>query len=149
MAILSFMGTPWYGVSSSPDQEVVAELLPQTHPGLLRTVEWEQLKAGTYDSAEYEAASTPALKEVLHEYELGMAHARSNPTCLAADPPNCLTNGKGYMIIEDWQEGLKRITFRIIWADGLNNAEPCAPGAKFEFCQTAYLHENSDYGHGE
>lgn len=149
MAILSFMGTPWYGVSSSPDQEVVAELLPQTHPGPLRTVEWAQLTAGTYDSADYESASTTALKELLHEYEVGMEHARSNPTCLAADPPNCLTNGKGYMIIEDWQKDLKRITFRIIWADGLNNATACAPGAKFEFCQTAYLHRDSDYGHGE
>jgi quinol-cytochrome oxidoreductase complex cytochrome b subunit len=37
MAILSYMGTPHYAVSTSPDQEAVAELLPQTHPGPLRS----------------------------------------------------------------------------------------------------------------
>ena len=65
------------------------------------------------------------------------------------DIPQSQVGAIVHEIIENWQEGLKRITLRIIWADGLNNAEPCLPGAKFEFCQTAYLHENSDYGHGE
>jgi hypothetical protein len=78
-----------------------------------------------------------------------MALARDNPKCRAADPPNCLTNGEGYMIVEEWQPGLKRITFRIIWGQGLNNAEACAPAAKDEFCQTAYFHERANYGQGE
>lgn len=149
LAVLSFMGTPWYGVSSSPDQEVVAELLPQTHPGPFRTSNWEELEPGTYDSQNYATAPTETLRDLLHEYELGMEHARDNAKCRQPDINNCLTNGKGYMTIEDWQKGLKRITFRIVWGDGLNNATPCAAGAKNEFCQVDYLHADADYGHGE
>ena len=47
MACLSYMGTPHYLVSSSPDQEIVAEILPQTHPGPLRESDWSQLTAGS------------------------------------------------------------------------------------------------------
>jgi quinol-cytochrome oxidoreductase complex cytochrome b subunit len=149
LAILSYMGTPHYAVSSSPDQEVVAELLPQTHPGVLRTSNWADLTVGTWQASEWEASPTPTLRNLLHIYEEEMALARDNPKCRAADPPNCLTNGEGYMIVEEWQPGLKRITFRIIWGQGLNNAEACAPAAKDEFCQTAYFHERANYGQGE
>ncbi|MGH2520869.1 MAG: cytochrome b [Anaerolineales bacterium] len=155
LAILSYMGTPFYAVSSSPDQEVVAELLPQTHPGPLRTSAWNDLPAGTYLSDQWQAAPTETLQELLHEYELHMEHARDNAACRAANPPNCLTNGAGYMIIEDWQEGLKRITFRIIWdpvpelGTRPADADVCLPGATGEFCQTAYLHRASNYWQGE
>jgi hypothetical protein len=53
------------------------------------------------------------------------------------------------MTIEEWQKDLKRITFRVVWDEGVNIETPCVPGAKFEFCQTTYLHHYSDYGHGE
>src|SRR6185436_18859636 len=105
--------------------------LPQTHPGPLRTADWQELAVGTYDSENWAAAPTPALKDLLHEYELGMEHARSNAKCAANK--NCLTDGKGFMIIEDWQQNLKRITFRVVWGPGLNNAEPCVLGAQNEF----------------
>lgn len=159
MAILSFMGTPWYAVSSSPDQEVVAALLPQTHPGELRAADWNEISTGTYRSNEWQTAPTDTMKELLHIYEEEMEHARDNAKCRANTPSNCLTDGVGYMIVENWQtdprqeSDLKKITFRIIWttAEGVRPAEDavCVTGAVGEFCQTVFLNRYSNYGQGE
>jgi quinol-cytochrome oxidoreductase complex cytochrome b subunit len=145
LAILSYMGTPRYLVSSSPDQEVVAELLPQTHPGPLRTSNWLELLPGEYDSANWQSAPTPTLRNLLHAYNEEMEKAEDNPKCRAAN--NCLIDGQGFMIVEDWQKEVRRITFRVIWEGG--PADFCQPGAQREFCQTVYLHQFSNYGQGE
>jgi quinol-cytochrome oxidoreductase complex cytochrome b subunit len=146
-AILSFMGTPWYGVSSSPDQEVVAELLPQTHPGPLRVSEFTELPAGTYEAAQYASAPTPALQHLLEEYNHQLEIAADNITC--RQKKNCLKDGQGFMIIQDWQTDeagnptLKRITFRVIWEGG--PPEVCALGQAKEYCQVAYYHLQANY----
>jgi ubiquinol-cytochrome c reductase cytochrome b subunit len=145
MAILSFMGTPFYAVTSSPDQEVVAELLPQTKPGPLREANWDQLTANPqpYEAANWAAAPTDTLKQLLEIYNEGMVHAADNPACRRAK--NCLVDGHGYMLIEDWQLGLKRITFRVIWNGGPSGGQVCALGAPNEFCQVAFYHQQANY----
>jgi ubiquinol-cytochrome c reductase cytochrome b subunit len=141
MAILSYMGTPWYAVSSSPDQEVVAELLPQTHPGPLRTANWEDLVPGTYIAAEYDSAPNPTLHALLEEYNHGLEEAEHGNKCRLAE--NCLVDPVGYMIVEDWQQDLRRITFRITWNGG--PPDVCVPGQQNEFCQVAYFHRTANY----
>jgi hypothetical protein len=140
-AILSYMGTPWYAVSSSADQEVVAELLPQTHPGPLREANWDDLLPGTYNAAEYEAAPNRTLHALLEEYHHSLDIAENGAKCRAAG--NCLVDPVGYMIVEDWQTDLRRITFRIIWEGG--PPEVCALGQEKEFCQVAYFHRSANY----
>jgi quinol-cytochrome oxidoreductase complex cytochrome b subunit len=141
MAILSYMGTPWYAVSSSPDQEIVAELLPQTHPGPLRTANWEDLAPGTYVASEYEAAPNRTLRALLEEYNHGLEEAEDSPKCHRVN--NCLVDPVGYMIVEDWQTDLRRITFRITWEGG--PPQVCQLGAAHEFCQVAYFHRTANY----
>ena len=143
VAILSFMGTPFYAVTSSPDQEVVAELLPQTKPGPLLESDWTQLTAGNYTAANWQAAPTPTLQGLLKLYNDGMVHAADNPVCQIQK--NCLVNGVGYMIIEDWQVGLKRITFRVIWNGGPTSGQACLPAQQNEFCQVTYYHQQANY----
>jgi quinol-cytochrome oxidoreductase complex cytochrome b subunit len=148
LAILSFMGTPHYAVSSSPDQEVVAALVPQTHPGPLRQANWEELNhPGTYEASAWQSAPTPAMKELLRLYNEEMELAEDNAKCREAK--NCLTDGQGYLIIENWQTDLLRLTFRVIWAGGPGGDQICQPGAEHEFCQRVYLHRHSNYGQGE
>ena len=48
MLVLTYMGTPKYGVASSGDVEVAQELAPVEGVGPLRAVPFEELKAGTY-----------------------------------------------------------------------------------------------------
>ena len=143
VAILSFMGTPFYAVTTSPDQEVVAELLPQTRPGPLREADWTQLTAGNYEAANWQSAPTPTLQGLLKLYNDAMAVGADNPKCKAVG--NCLVDGHGYMIIQDWQEGLKRITFRVIWNGGPPSGAVCQVGSPNEFCQVAYYHAQANY----
>ena len=137
------MGTPFYAVTSSPDQEVVAELLPQTKPGPLREAEWTQLTAGNYEAANWSMAPTQTLKDLLKDYNDAMAIGANNPGCVKAK--NCLVNGHGFMTIEDWQQGLKRITFRVIWNGGPPSGQVCQVGSQNEFCQVAYYEQNANY----
>jgi hypothetical protein len=137
------MGTPFYAVTSSPDQEVVAELLPQTRPGPLREADWTQLTAGSYEAANWEQAPTQTLKDLLKNYEDALKIGANNAGCRQAK--NCLVDGHGYMIIQDWQEGLKRITFRVIWNGGPPGGQVCQVGAQNEFCQVSYYEQNANY----
>jgi len=148
LAILSYMGTARYAVSSSPDQEVVAELLPQVEPGPLRESNWEELTVGVWNTEQYSDASlNPTMQHLLGVYHEELEHAKSNPKCIREN--KCLTDGEGVMTIENWQDGLKKITFRLTWDGGPGTDRVCAPGAQHEFCQTAYLHRLSNYAQGE
>ncbi|MBI5293075.1 MAG: cytochrome bc complex cytochrome b subunit [Chloroflexi bacterium] len=130
LSMLTFMGTPWYAVSSSADQEVVAALVPQTHPGPLRTTPYDELQVGAYDAADWQSAPTPGLKNLLRQYEIELNAAEARDAMFL--------DGHGRMTIEQWQGNLKKITFDVTWTkpDG-------KPG---EFTQTVYLGADSNYG---
>jgi quinol-cytochrome oxidoreductase complex cytochrome b subunit len=132
IAILSFMGSPWYAVTTSADQEAMAELLPQTHPGPLRLASWDDLVVGTYDASQWDRAPNETLQELLHEFSLSVARVESAER---ADP-------SGLIIIEDWQTGLKKVTLRVLWTE-------TATGDPGENSQSAYVHRDSNYGQGE
>lgn len=130
LAILSFMGSPWYLVTSSPDQEAVAALVPQTHPGPLRESEWGELDFGTYQAGLWDTAPTPALRELLHIFDEELAKA---------DAPE-RRDVQGFMVIEDWQTDLKKVTLRVVWTN--------PDGSPHEFSQSVYLHRDSEYAGG-
>ncbi len=132
LAVLSFMGSPWYAVSSSPDQEVVAALLPQTHPGPVRLASFEELETGTYEASRWAEAPNPTLEELLKMFDEEIEKASR----LQGDESE-LKNAEGIMVIEDWQMGLKKITLRVLW-EGPN-------GDPSEFSDTVYLHQDSEH----
>ncbi|MBI3244171.1 MAG: cytochrome bc complex cytochrome b subunit [Chloroflexi bacterium] len=136
LSVTTFMGTPWYAVSSSPDQEVVAALVPQTHPGLLRETPFEKLIVDDYNAADWQSAPNPEMKALLREYEDELEIARQKRDAITGKP--IMPDAEGLMIVEDWQAGLKKITLRINWtkSDG-------TPGT---FSQDVYLHKDSNYG---
>ena len=120
---LTYMGTPFYAVSSSADQEVVAALIPQTHPGPLRSTPFEQLPAGEYPATQWESAPSEGLRELLELFQHEL-HKHDEE----------LPESEGIMIVEDWQVGLKKVTLRVLWNDGDNS-----------FAQNVFLHQNSGY----
>lgn len=159
MAILSYMGTPRYAVISSDDQEIVAELLPQTHPGPVRQADWDAYVTAPvtadnptgraiYLASEWQQAPTPELRELLHEMQEGLerSRVRAEQNLLGS-----LKNGQGYLIVEEWQTDLKRLTFRIT-SEGKDGSpaptEICVVGAQNEYCQVAYVHRNANYRQG-
>lgn len=122
-SILSYMGTPFYAVSSSPDQEVIAVLAPQTHPGPLRGTPTEELLAGEFSTSKLAVAPTEGLHELLT--------LMNDEIVIFGDE---LPQAEGIIIIEDWQPGLKKITLRVTWNGGDNAAD-----------QVVYLHADSNY----
>lgn len=132
VAVLSFMGTPWYGVTTSPEQEAVAALIPQTHPGPLRLAAWDQLPVGIYEANRWAEAPTPALQRLLRTFNEELTHARGPGRA----------DVEGVMVIEDWQSDLLKITLRVVWTDA-------SSGLPDQYSEIAYLHRNSDYGQGE
>ncbi len=142
-AILSYMGTPRYAVQSSPDQEVVTHMLPQTHPGPVRQADWESLTAGTWEAERWSEAPNAELRELLHEYQHHV-EVEADKAVRGGKPE--LATLKGYMIVEDWQPDLKRITLRVIWEGGPPGV--CEVGAPKEYCQRAYLHAESNFRQG-
>ncbi len=131
-AVLSYMGSPWYAVQTSPEQEAVAILFPQTHPGPVRLADWDELEVGTYEADQYPYVPTRTLYELLLEFQRELEHIQ----------PGDRVGHEGFMVIEDWQPGLKKITLRIVWTD----AETGEPG---EYSESIYLHRDSNYGQGE
>jgi ubiquinol-cytochrome c reductase cytochrome b subunit len=131
LSMLTFMGTPWYAVTSSPDQEVIAELVPQTHPGPLRAAQWEELTLGTYEARSWQAAPNGTMRSLLQEFE----HALE--THVGQDTEGKFREPDGFLIVDDWQDGLKKITIRITWRDG---------SVERETTQEVFLHRDSNYG---
>ena len=130
--VLSYMGSPWFAVQTSPEQEAVAELLPQTHPGPLRLADWGGLAIGTYEASAYDQAPTATLQSVLDEFEQSIEGIQIDGR----------SDYQGIIVIEDWQTNLKKLTLRILWTDDVTGK----PG---EYSQTVYLHKDSNYGQGE
>jgi len=131
MALLSYMGTPHYAVSTSPDQEAVAELLPQTHPGPLRSAPWEDLAYGSFEASAWAAAPNATLQDLLREFDDVLTNVQSAGR----------TDVAGVMVIEDWQADLKKVTLRVTWTN-------VPDGTAGEFSQSVYLHRNGNYGEG-
>jgi ubiquinol-cytochrome c reductase cytochrome b subunit len=132
LTILTYMGTPWFGVETSPEQEAIAELLPQTQPGPIRLSDWEELDVGVYEAASWADAPTETIRNLLGEFY----------TEIVGIEDENRTSWEGVMVIEDWQAGLKKITLRVLW-------EEKSTGNPGVFSETTYFHENSDYDQGE
>jgi hypothetical protein len=126
------MGSPWYAVQTSAEQEAVAELVPQTHPGPIRFADWETLEVGIYEATNYAQAPTPTLESLLEEFEHQIKAIESEGR----------SGYEGIMVIEDWQTDLKKLTLRILWTYD-------STGEGGEFSSTVYLHKDSNYGQGE
>ncbi len=132
LAVLSYMGTPHYAVTTSADQEAVAALLPQTEPGPLRMAPWNDLNLGNYEAAAWAKAPNQTLRDLLRVFEGRLTQVQSPDR----------TKVEGLMVIEDWQTGLKKVTLRVLWTN-------TADGKAGEFSQTVYLDRDSNYGQGE
>jgi hypothetical protein len=98
----------------------------------LRESDWDELDYGTYEATDYDQAPSETLQDLLHIFDEELERV---------DIEN-RSDVQGFMIIEDWQSGLKKITLRITWI----NTEDGSAG---EFSETAYLHQDSNYSQGE
>ncbi len=70
MLVSNWMGSPEFAVESSPDQEILQELVPQEGHSVLLAVPYEDLEEGFYVPGG--KAPNPALEEALKEFKASM-----------------------------------------------------------------------------
>jgi quinol-cytochrome oxidoreductase complex cytochrome b subunit len=122
LVVLSYMGLPEYGIAQPAATRIIQDMAPQEGVGPLRDVPYDQLQAGIYEvggevprdlcpNLDY---GCPALTSVFEEFSERITHAATDTTLRDYQR---LPEAQAAMVIEDWQQDLKKVTMRINWAD--------------------------------
>lgn len=69
MLVLTYMGTPRYGIETPPAQDILSHFAPQTHPGPLRELPWDEIHAAQTPA---KATDTRRLRTYFVSYPPGM-----------------------------------------------------------------------------
>jgi len=116
LVVLSYMGLPEFGIKTSAATRIVQDLAPQEGAGPVHKIPFTQLQAGVY-----EINQTPT-RNLCPDIDYGCPELESvfgsyTQWVNAAVERGDLPDGTGVMLIEDWQQDLKKVTFRIIWEE--------------------------------
>jgi hypothetical protein len=114
IVVLSYMGTPEYGIESDPATRIVQDLAPEEGVGPLRAIPYEQLQSGVYEVNVTESErmcpsldfGCPELEAVFQDYSERINQAAEDGR---------LPDAQAFLVIEDWQQDLKKVTPRITW----------------------------------
>lgn len=134
MFILTYMGTPSWGIAAPPQAEIFQAFLPeegkgifQTSPGPIRELGYEGLPIGVYDVDEFVIPENPTpFEKILADFKARTIKAFGEGT-------------QATLIVEPWQQDLKRITMRIDWEDPAKKPEDTVAE------QVAYIHRNTKH----
>ncbi len=132
--ILSYMGTPGFGIETPAATRIIQDLAPEEGTGPLREVPFDQLQPGVY-----EVNKTPTTK-MCPQLDYGCPQLETVFSGFAdrvneAAAAGKLENFQAILVIEDWQENLRKITPRIVWQDA-------ATGETKTYERHIYLHRN-------
>ncbi len=109
LLVLSYMGGPRYGIALPPATAIAQALAPEEGIGPLRSVPFDELPVGVYLVGKSDPASLPpAFRGVFEEYVRRV---------VSASESGRLPDAQEFLIVQEWQQDLKRVTLRIGWAD--------------------------------
>ncbi|MFQ5855802.1 MAG: cytochrome bc complex cytochrome b subunit [Anaerolineae bacterium] len=134
MLILTYMGTPGWGIAAPPQAEIFQALVPeegegilQTTPGPIRELGYDGLPAGVYDVDEFVTPENPT------EFEKILAHFQAMTIEAFGE------GTQATMIIGPWQKDLKRVTMEIDWED------PAKKPENTQATHTVYVHREAKH----
>lgn len=105
LGVLSYMGTPGYGIHIPPAARISQHLAPDEGIGPLHQVPFEAFEPGVYIVNSTSPDELPdALASVFTQYSNLLNEAKIE-----------MPEMQAFFIVEDWQVDLKRITLRMIW----------------------------------
>lgn len=136
--ILTYMGTPGYGIVTPPAQDILSHLVPMTHPGPFRELPWEEIETAeggerrtyfvSYPEAwesdpryadedryqfirglEGEEGQETEFYELLRHFK---AEVEKEPALL---PPIDPSEARAVVTVESAQPNLKWAVFSIVW----------------------------------
>jgi ubiquinol-cytochrome c reductase cytochrome b subunit len=145
LLVLSYMGTPEYGIPADPATRIIQDLAPEEGVGPLRSVPFEQLRPGVYE------VNITNINQVCKDLDFGCPKLQTvfdeySDRILEAQEAGRLPDVQATLVIEDWQndsEGnptLKKITMRITWNEG---GDPDVPQT---YEKTIYIHQDHNAG---
>jgi ubiquinol-cytochrome c reductase cytochrome b subunit len=122
LVVLSYMGTPQYGIETPIATRIIQDLAPEEGLGELRAVPFDQLVPGYYevgidrpeDLCPDLTWGCPELENVFAEFSVRVTEAEEQGE---------LPNAEALLIVEEWQDDLKKVTPRIIWNDPGDGAQ--------------------------
>jgi len=141
LVVLSYMGTPGYGIESDAATRIAQDLAPEEGVGPLREIAFDQLRPGVYEVGITDIEQVckdldygcPQLQAVFEEFSQAISEAEG-----AGKLPNFAAT----LVIEDWQNDangdptLKKITIRINWDDGGD------PENRKTYEKSIYIHQD-------
>lgn len=134
LLMLSYMGTPGWGIAAPPQAEIFQAFIPEegvgifvTSPGPVRELGYDNLPIGVYDVDEFVVPDNPTrFEQILADFKAQTVEAFGEGT-------------QATMIIEPWQQDLKRVTMKIDWDDP--NKKPEGTVAE----QAAFIHREAKH----
>ncbi len=115
LVVLTWIGTPQYGVQLAPAEEVAQQVLPDEGAGLVAALPWPALQPGDWDTRTLALnTANPALRQTLAQIE--QAIDQQDQRDRAAGGPG-LPAGYAKLAIEQWQPEMRRVTLRLFWQD--------------------------------
>jgi quinol-cytochrome oxidoreductase complex cytochrome b subunit len=135
LVMLSYMGLPQYGIKQDPATRTIQDLAPMEGTGPVFEVPFEQMLSGAYVVNETPTTDLcPSLDYGCPELEelFGSFTEKINGYIEKGELPE---DTAATMIIEDWQQNLKRVTFRVTWTDQ-------ATGEAKEYSREVFIHRD-------
>jgi quinol-cytochrome oxidoreductase complex cytochrome b subunit len=122
LVVLSYMGTPAYGIHQPAATRIIQDMAPQEGVGPLRDIPFDQLQTGVYEvGGEVPRDLCPNLDFGCPELTAVFKDFSERVTNAATDESlpdyQRLPNAQAAMVIDDWQQDLKKVTMRINWSD--------------------------------
>jgi quinol-cytochrome oxidoreductase complex cytochrome b subunit len=117
LVVLSYMGLPQYGIESDAATRIIQDMAPEEGVGPLREVPFDQLVAGSY-----EVGITPTV-DMCPSLDFGCPQFEEVFRFYGDYVDEMVGRGRlpaenqAIMVIEDWQQNLKKITMRILWTE--------------------------------
>lgn len=105
LAILSYMGTHYYGINQPPATYIFQTLSPEEGIGPLQAIPYDQLVTGVYIVNQTDPVSLPPA--------LGGVFSRFEQLVNQAVNQGQFTNVNAVIVVEERQANLKRVTFRL------------------------------------
>lgn len=127
--VLSYMGLPEYGIETPAANRIMQDLAPEEGIGPLREIPFEELAPGNYEVGVTAPGTLPG--------ELGVVFGEYTERVHIAEEGGRLVEPQAFMIVEDWQTDLKKVTLRILWIDAESEE-------KKSLEHFYYLHRNRD-----
>ena len=102
LLMLSITGMPSYGIDGSPERFYIDKLIPEEEPSAFHQIGYEDLTPGVYETGTQNAKGmSEPLRRFFAEFDTALSDFQNNVT--------------GILVIEEWQEHLKRVRVILRW----------------------------------